>query len=120
MRTLLESDEQIALVDWAGFTAGRHPELRLLFHIPNGGNLSKAQRGKFKAMGLKAGMPDLCLPVRRGMYGSLFIEMKRIRGRGPSDTQKRVHDELRQAGNRVAVCYGWLDAKSTILSYLEG
>lgn len=31
----------------------------LFYHVPNGGARSKAEAGAFKAMGVKAGMPDL-------------------------------------------------------------
>jgi hypothetical protein len=32
-----ESAEQIALFQWANLSLKKHPELALLYHIPNGG-----------------------------------------------------------------------------------
>lgn len=45
------------------------------FHVPNGGKRSKAQAGIFKAMGVKAGVPDL---VFWGMPACplAFVELK--------------------------------------------
>ena len=63
-----ESEEQQTLFSWATMQSGRYPELRLLYHIPNGGSRGKAEAGRFKAEGVKSGVPDLCLPVARGAY----------------------------------------------------
>ena len=62
-----ESAEQQCLFRWAVFQSGRFPELALLYHVPNGGSRKKAEAGRFRAEGVKAGVPDLCLPVARGL-----------------------------------------------------
>ena len=70
-----ESVEQQCLFRWAAFQSGRFPELALLYHVPNGGSRKKAEAGRFRAEGVKAGVPDLCLPVARGGFhgsGSTF------------------------------------------------
>lgn len=77
----IEDNEQMILIRWAQFESGRHPELSLLFHVPNGGKRSKVEAARFKAMGVQAGVPDLFLPVPRGAYHGLFIEMKAPKGR---------------------------------------
>lgn len=55
-----ESVEQQCLFRWAAFQSGRFPELALLYHVPNGGSRKKAEAGRFRAEGVKAGVPDLC------------------------------------------------------------
>lgn len=75
-----ESVEQQCLFRWAEFASGKYPELRLMYHIPNGGARSKATAGRLKAEGVKAGVPDICLPVSRDGYHGLYIELKRERG----------------------------------------
>ena len=82
-----ESAEQIGLFRWAEFQAGAYPELHRLFHIPNGGHRHKATAGRLRAEGVKSGVPDICLPVPRGPYHGLYIEMKRMRGNDTSETQ---------------------------------
>lgn len=69
-----ESVEQQCLFRWAAFQSGRFPELALLYHVPNGGSRKKAEAGRFRAEGVKAGVPDLCLPVARA-FGDMFAEM---------------------------------------------
>ena len=71
-----EDTEQMGVIDWSNWNTGRFPELKLLFHVPNGGKRNAAEAARFKAMGVKAGVPDLCLPVPRGGYAGLYIEMK--------------------------------------------
>ena len=71
-----EDTEQINVVSWANWNVNRYPELRWLFHVPNGGSRNKQEAVKFKQMGVKAGVSDLCLPYPKGIYCGLFIEMK--------------------------------------------
>ena len=66
-----ESVEQQSLFRWAAYQSGKYPELKLLYHVPNGGSRNKAEAGRFKAEGVKAGVPDLCLPVPRGEFHGL-------------------------------------------------
>lgn len=75
-----ESAEQQCLFRWAAYNRGRWPEMELMYHIPNGGTRSKSEAGRFRAEGVKAGVPDICLPVARGGYHGMYIEMKRRKG----------------------------------------
>ena len=118
-RVATEHAEQCALFRWAEMQQRRRPELPLLFAIPNGGLRSKATAGKLKAEGVKAGVPDLFLPVARGEYHGLFIEMKAGRNK-PTPPQVQWHMRLSQQGYRVAVCYSWEAARDVIEAYLRG
>lgn len=71
-----EGNEQEALFRWAAFVRGRFPEIDLLYHIPNGGSRNRLEAANLKRQGVKSGVPDLCLPVARGKYHGLYIEMK--------------------------------------------
>lgn len=71
-----EAREQEALFRWADFAVGTTPELKLLHHIPNGGSRNKAEAAHLKRQGVKAGVPDIFLPVARGGYHGLYIELK--------------------------------------------
>ncbi|GHV06282.1 hypothetical protein FACS1894217_04630 [Clostridia bacterium] len=114
-----ESQEQTALFSWAGLQSNVYPELALLFHIPNGGSRSKAEGGRFKAEGVKAGIPDICLPVGRGTYHGLFIELKRIDGGKLSKNQELWISRLNAYGYFACICRGWEEAKDTIIWYLK-
>ena len=71
-----ENNEQETVIEWAELAARRYPALGLLFHVPNGGKRSIAEAARFRRMGVKAGVPDLVLPVARGQYHGLYIELK--------------------------------------------
>lgn len=114
-----EDAEQMALFRWAELQAGRWPELKMLFHIPNGGSRGKAEAGRFRAMGVKSGVPDLFLPVARGPYHGLFVEMKRTRGGRVSPEQREWIQELIMQGYAVVICHGWEDAAQVIGQYLR-
>lgn len=113
-----ESAEQTSLFYWAAFHTGKWPELRLLHAIPNGGMRHKATAARMKGEGVKAGVPDICLPVPRGHYHGLYIELKRLRGGRVSDEQEKWLADLTAQGYRAVVCKGWLAASEEITRYM--
>lgn len=113
-----EHAEQVALFTWARLQTARTPELALLFAIPNGGHRHKAVAAKLKAEGVKAGVPDICLPVARGSYHGLYIELKAKGGR-PTDGQFAWARLLAEQGYYSCFCVGWEEAKKTIENYLR-
>lgn len=114
-----ESVEQQCLFRWAEFQSGRYPELKLLYHVPNGGSRKKSEAGRFRAEGVKAGVPDLCLPVARGEYHGLYIELKRLKNSKTSEDQKAWIEKLNEQGYCAVVCKGWEAAAKVITEYLN-
>lgn len=114
-----EDEEQIAVMSWAALMEGRYPELRLLHHIPNGGKRGKREAAIFKAMGVKAGVPDLFLPCAREGYHGLYVEMKALDGR-PSKAQLEMLKALSGQGYRCVVCHGADETRRVIEDYLRG
>ncbi len=112
-----EHAEQVALFKWAEFAAARWPELTLMHAIPNGGHRSKITAARLKAEGVRAGVPDICLPVARGGWHGLYIEMKTRIGRQSKD-QRRWVIALRAQTYRAEVCRGWVAARAVIEEYL--
>lgn len=119
MEGLSESQEQIYLFQWAELNRRRMPELGLLFHVPNGGKRSMATARRLKAEGVKAGVPDLCLPVARGGWHGLFIELKRAGGGRATEQQREWIGALEKEGYRAVVCHGWEAAAEELARYLE-
>ena len=130
-----EDVEQMCLFRWADAQSGKYLELSLMYHIPNGGKRGKAEAGRFRAMGVKSGAPDVFLPVGvqkidsvdrgqytiiRTKYNGPYIELKRLRGGTVSAAQKQWIARLRDAGYAVEVCKGWEAAAAVITNYLEG
>lgn len=76
------------------------PSDAVWFHVPSGGKRSKAEGGIFKAMGVKAGVPDIYILHRGHSY---FIELK-PKGRYASKVQKEMMDNLARAGAECVLC----------------
>lgn len=113
-----EHEEQVALFQWAALNVGRHPELERMFAIPNGMWTTPSVAHRAKAEGLKAGVPDICLPFGRRGYHSLYIEMKTEVGEVRPEQRDWIH-ALNEAGNLAVVCRGFDQAVATIEAYLE-
>lgn len=114
-----EDEEQIWLFSWAKLNTAKYPELELMHHVPNGGKRSKAEAARFKAMGVKRGVSDIFLPVARGGYHGLYIELKAKDGRAEKE-QKDWIAAVRMQGYCGAVCYGGELAANLVESYLRG
>lgn len=113
-----EDTEQINVIQWAGWNTGKYPELKWLYHVPNGGSRNKQEAVKLKQMGVKAGVSDLCLPYPKGLYCGLYIEMKFGNNR-QQDTQKEFLADMTAAGHFVATCYSAEEAVKVIEEYLN-
>ncbi len=96
IRNRPEQDLQIAIADM--LATGLPPAVHFA-HIPNAAKRGRVEGAKFKAMGTRAGMPDLEI-VHGGRVD--YIEVKAGREK-LSDAQTERHDALRRAGARVAV-----------------
>ena len=115
----LECDEQTWLFQWAwGAAALKWPELMLMYAIPNGGSRHKTEAARLKAQGVNPGIPDICLPVARGGYHGLYIELKRRKGGRTSEKQDEKIPLLRAQGYRVEVCLGFQRAADVIEEYM--
>lgn len=110
------------------------PELAWLFAIKNAGHGDAIRGARSAAEGVKAGVPDLCLPVPRPKpnafdgpsnckYHGLYIELKRPKSEHKrkgvaSIAQDDWQAHLSSVGYRVAVSYGWEHARDCLLQYL--
>ena len=114
-----EADEQISLMNWTKYQMGKYPELKMLYHVPNGGDRNQIEAANLKKQGVKAGVPDLVLPVARGGYFGLYIELKADRNCKTSKNQEEWIDNLRKEGYHAGVCYGFEHAILVIEKYLS-
>lgn len=88
-----------------------------MYSIPNGGKRGRFEAAIMKAEGVRAGVPDLFLPVPRGTAHGLYIEMKVGDGR-LSKEQAEFADEAVADGYSVVVAWDWALAKQAVLDYL--
>ena len=117
---LTEAQHQTNVIKWSQQPSVRFkwPELALLHHIPNGGTRDAIEGRHLKQQGVKQGVPDLCLPVSRGQYHGLYIEMKTEKGR-TSDAQDWWGERLLAQGYFWEVCHGWESAVRVLEWYLS-
>ncbi len=83
----------------------------LWYHPPNGGGRSKAEAGIFKAMGTRAGVPDLAFVLPEGQ--AAFIELK-AKGRRLSPAQIEFRAAAEGLGAKYAVCYSIDEIKDAL------
>lgn len=96
-----EDSLQISCVRWFSM---QYPQYApLLHHSPNGGWRNIREAARFKAMGTKAGFPDLFLCVPNTEAHGLFVELKTPTGR-QTTAQVAWQEASRKQGYDYAVC----------------
>ena len=114
-----EWEEAEALTRWTtGEGLLKYPELKWLYHVPNGGWRSPKVANALKRQGVKPGPPDYNLDIPRGIYHGLRIELKRRKGGSLSDYQREWILWLLSQGYCAVVCRGWEEARGVLISYL--
>jgi hypothetical protein len=114
-----EYEHQVQVFEWAEMMSVQRPELKLLNASLNGVRLTIGQAMKAKRAGMRAGYPDIFLPIRRGIYSGLFIELKKTGGKKPGPEQEKWLEALSEQGFDTYCCKGSMAAISTIESYLN-
>lgn len=117
-RSGTEAGNQKAIMLWGALNIKQYPDLKWLYHVPNGGSRNKAEASNLKAMGVKSGVPDLHLPIKRNGYSGLVIELKNDKGKVSNEQVDWLINFDRQ-GFKAVVCRGWEEAVKTIEDYLN-
>jgi len=113
-----EAVAQERVFEWALLNRHKWPELDMMFHVPNGGSRHPMEAANLKRQGVKAGVPDICLPVPRGIYHGLFMELKAGKNKTTPEQDKWIN-ALADKGYAVAVCRGFDSAIEVIGDYLK-
>jgi hypothetical protein len=113
------------LNSWAHQAGATRPELRRLFHVPNGGLRHPAVAASLRRQGVKPGVPDYLLLCPRGCWHGLAIELKvpayplhKKKAGTTTPEQEDWLEHLHSQGYKCLVCWGWEEAKDAILEYL--
>ena len=119
-----ENQEQRALVKWLSL----HPILKDYFYKNNNeGKRTEAQTWNLKLMGLRPGVSDLFIPYpsRTKRFAGLWLEVKRDMHYPPSARkasswvlQEEWIERMKTVGFHGDFCYGWIDGKRIVESYL--
>ena len=116
----LESAHQQQVIEWARMASrsAKYPMLEMLHCSLNGVKLTKTQAVIAKSQGMLSGVPDLFLPVTRGKYHGLYIEMKHG-SNTLTDNQKKFLQNAANVGFAVSVCYSAQEAIKRIEDYYK-
>jgi hypothetical protein len=63
-------------------TAAKIPDVYLHGRVPNDGLRPTVTAARLTTEGVRRGVPDICLPVARGGYHGVYIELKRRKAAG--------------------------------------
>lgn len=114
-----EHQSQAAVISWWALACNAFGLPRFaLFAIPNGGARDPITGARLKAEGVRPGVPDLMLAVKRNNCCGLFIEMKK-RGNNPTPAQQEVLTYLHDAGYGWGVCWDADEAIAKITNYIN-
>ena len=111
-----EDSLQIACVRW--FDLQYHWLSWALFHVPNGGSRNRIEAAKFKAMGVRPGVPDLILILPRGGYHYLALELK-VGKNKQTENQKWYQSKMTENGGKYVVIRSLDDFIETVNAYLH-
>lgn len=123
----VEHQHQVALIAWArvqklppaaDITPGAVVADYLLA-IPNGGQRAVREAMRLKAEGVKPGVSDLLLPLRRSGFGGMWLELKAPGGK-PTALQREWLARMSAAGYWSVWCDDWQHAATAIVDYLDG
>lgn len=114
-----KADNPFERVDQARLCKWMTERELLYFAVPNDGKRSHGMALRAHATGLKAGVPDLCIPMPRAPHHGLYIELKRLRGGVVSPEQQYWIDVLRSQGYRAEICKGYDAAIAVLEDYFK-
>lgn len=113
-----EHELQVAIVTRSLILAERHPEILLLHAVPNGDFRGWGVGTKLKAEGVIPGVPDLFMPVPKGGFHGLYLELKRKGGK-VRDEQWEFMEAVHEQGYFVRIANHLQTALEIIENYLE-
>lgn len=121
----IEAREQTVLFQWRELQTKRYPGIDLMIAIPNGAHLAGDQltRAKqwrrLKAQGARSGVADIFLPVARGPYHGLWIELKAPPGHPSKLSASQEQWQVAMLGEsyQAVICYGAEQAIARLRAY---
>ena len=95
----------------------KHPALRWMHAIPNGGARNVVVASKMKQEGVKRGVWDVCLPYPNGGHHGLYIEFKFGKNKLTPE-QQEFGAYLEENGYKTGVAYTVDEALEILQNYL--
>ena len=89
-----------------------------LYHVPNGGKRNPKEAARMNGMGVRAGVSDFCLPVPRGAFHGLYLELKAGDNK-PTEKQREWIAKMQAQGYAAYWATGWEEAMRVFRWYLS-
>ena len=118
----VEHNEQVQFFIYLRLLEGAGvEEAKMAFAVPNGLRVASIRVAKRAvAEGLRAGVPDIIVPIARGGKHGLAIEMKSsITKKHSTKIQKEWQAKLRMQGWEVVECHSPIIALRAFIDYCE-
>lgn len=90
-----------------------------IFAVPNAAKRNYKTASYMRAEGMRAGVPDVVIPVPRFPFHGLYIEHK-IKPNRPSEVQKQWIARLQRLGHLVLISYSATESINILERYLNG
>jgi hypothetical protein len=111
-----ENKLQVAIINAFGYMFPKY--VKNLIHVPNGGYRTPIEGRIFKAMGVRAGVPDLLLLLPNKQFPFMGIELKTAKGR-QSDTQKEYQQIFERAGAKYVIVRSVSEFINEVNNYMK-
>ena len=114
----VEDQDQINFTSWFDYQYPHYSPL--YFHVVNESMMSVQGRVKAKRKGLKKGVSDIIILLKRGKFSGLIIELKRKDSTKNKASKEQLEflDEVDEQDFYCAICYGLDEAKKCVQEYL--
>lgn len=112
-----ETQIQIQCINWFRQQYRAIYDAGCLIHIANERQCSMRRGKELKDMGVRKGIPDLCLFMARKGFHGLFIEMKAPH-EYPRPEQRQIMAMLEREGYKCVVCRSLEEFRTIINDYL--
>jgi len=114
MAKSLEGQIQIEVMDWVRSNEETYEQLKVIFHTPNSFfGTGYAIIMWLKKLGMRKGVYDIIVPISKNGYSSLWIEIKKGKGKLTLE-QKMFSDLINKHSNNPTKFEVFYDAQSCI------
>lgn len=114
-----EDSELITVFQFIDLMANSDPRYQAIFHVANERRCSYIAGRILKKKGVRAGVPDIIIPIASSGYHGLWIELK-VKPNRLTPDQSRFIDLLILLGHCARVCWSATEAIELIKEYIKG
>lgn len=124
-KSVTEHSHQAAFFCWLRNNKHLQPGFEFAYAVPNGGRRDKREAARFKAEGVKPGVPDVVIPIPCGQQHGLYIEFKKpslqktMKGTVTDPDQIKYRDYLISQNYSHFVAFHYLQAVEHTIKYLS-